>query len=384
VGERSLENRYYKITWDADGKIIHLWDKELGRDWADQLAAHGINQLVVRAVESGETHVPGQMRAKPGQAGPVYASVILSGQALGCPQLAQEIILYDQLKRVDFANRLLKDATPFLELYFAFPLAMNKPQFRYEASQGVIAPILDQLPGTNTDAYAMQHWAAAWDGKGGVAWASLESPVVELGGLWPGYVSQAHHGLTTKGYGHEFLRDPGQLEKGHIYSYAMDNNFRTNFQPAQVADALFRYSLTSYSGDYLDGRASDFGWGVSSALSPVVMSGPQYSTLAPATSFCQVDAPNVRLLTIKAAEDGDGLILRLAESEGREVETLIKLPFLEIKEVVKANLVEEGEEAVSLAFDRRSFRVKLTPHAVITLRCRSIRKWPTVGFLARF
>ncbi len=34
---------------------------------------------------------------------------------------------------------------------------------------------------------------------------------------------------------------PEQLAQGHIYSYIMNNNYRTNFDPSQVADALFRY-----------------------------------------------------------------------------------------------------------------------------------------------
>ena len=145
-------------------------------------------------------------------------------------------------------TRILRDATPLLELHLAFAFALTDPLFAYEATNAVIQPILDRLPGANTDAYAVQHWVSMPDRAGGVAWSSLEAPIVELGGLWPGDVSQAHHGVTPPGYGHAFLRTPEELRRGHIYSYIMNNNFRTNFQPVQVTDALFRYVITTHDG----------------------------------------------------------------------------------------------------------------------------------------
>ena len=383
LGKYVLENRYYKVTLDAkNSAVTSIWDKELKREWVDGEAAHGFNQLVVRSPERGEVTLPGRSRITPGERGPVFTSLIVKGEGRGCPRRVQEIILYNEIKRIDFAHRLLKDAMPLLELYLAFPFAIHKPRFRYEASNAVIEPIRDQLPGSNTDAYAMQHWVAAWDEKGTALWSSLEAPVMELGGLWPGYVSQAHHGVRPPGYGHEFLRDPAQLEKGHIYSYIMVNNFRTNFQPVQVADALFRYSLTTHNGEWQRDRASNWGWEVATPLVPVCIVGPQEGDLPAFASFCQVDAPNVHLLTLKAAENGDGLILRLAETEGREDVALVMLPFLEISEAFMTNLVEENRD--KLPCDQHGLRVPLRANGLTTVRCRTSRRWPEVGFLARY
>jgi hypothetical protein len=382
VGEHTLENRFYKITLDPEsGAITSLFDKELGREWVDRQAPHGFNQLVGRWPRTGETVVPSRSLISRGEAGPVRASLVVRGDGPGCPQRTQEIILYDSIRRIDFANRLLKDATPLLELYFAFPFAADKPQFRYEASNAVIEPIRDQLPGSNTDAYAAQHWVSVWDAGGGVTWSSLEAPVMEMGGLWPGYVSQAHHGVTPHGYGHEFLRDPAQWEKGHVYSYALVSNFRTNFQPVQVADALFRYSLTSHRGDWCQGRARDFGWAVATPLVSVCIVGPQEGTLPESASFCGVDQSTVLLLAMKGAEDGDGLIIRLAETEGRGTSVTVTVPFLEITQAFKTNLVEENEAV--LPHDRHNVRVSLPANGIVTVRCRGARRWPEVMALLR-
>jgi hypothetical protein len=383
VGDGWLENRYYRVELDRQsGEITSLYDKALGKEWVDHAAAHGFNQLVARSPADGEVSLPAHSRIRIGDRGPLVASLVVEGEGPGCPQRTQEITLYAGVKRLDLANRLLKDATPLLELYFAFPFNLRQPRFCFEGSNSVISPIDDQLPGSNTNAYAMQHWAAAWDAQGGVTWCSLEAPVVELGGLWPGYVSQAHHGVTPPGYGDAFLRSPAQLEKGHLYSYLMVNNFRTDFEPFQVADLLFRYSLTTHPGDWRQAGSTRFGWGAATPLEPIFLHGPQAGDYPETASFCGVDQPNIQLLTLKAAEDGDGTVLRLAEMAGRETVVTVSLPYLEIERAVSLNLVEE--DGAELPAERHSVQVRLPAYGIATVRCRGANRWPTIAWMERF
>ena len=372
IGENWMESRFYKIIVDSQtGAISSLFDKQMGREWVDPQAPHGFNQLVARRSKTGVTSVPAHSRVTRGEKGPVYASLIIQGDGPGCPQRTQEIILYDAIKRVDLYNRILRDATPLLELYFAFPFAVDQPRFRFEAGNAVIEPIRDQLPGTNTAAYAVQHWVNVDDDRGGVTWSSLEAPVVALGSLWPSPVSQAHHGASLPGFDQAFLRDPSGFQKGTIYSYAAVNNFRTNFQPVQVGEALFRYSLTTHAGDFHPGSTRDFGWSASTPLEPVILLGPQDGKLPVSGSFCQVDPPDALLLTLKAAEDGDGLIIRLAGTQGRPVQATIALPFYDVASAIQANLVEEDDRP--LPFDRHSLRVTIPADGLVTVRCRGSR-----------
>jgi hypothetical protein len=383
VGEGWIENAYHRVELDPhNGVITSLYDKELGKEWVDPAAAHGFNQLVVRSPVSGEVAMPSHSRLRIGDRGTLVASLVIEGAAPGCPQLVQEVTLYAGVKRVDLATRLLKDATPMQELYLAFPFSLHEPHFCFEASNGVVSPIDDQLPGTNTNAYTLQHWAAAWDRQAGVTWCSLEAPVVEFGGLWPGYVSQAHHGARPSGYGDAFLSSPAQLEKGHLYSYLAVNNFRTNFEPFQVADLLFRYSLTSHPGDWRQAGSTRFGWAAAAPLEPVFLHGPQAGDYPNTASFCALDQPNIQLITIKAAEDGDGTVLRLAETEGRETPVTVNLPYLEIKRACTTNLVEE--DGGELPAEQHSVRVTVPAYGIATVRCRGTNRWPIVDWLARF
>ena len=382
VGDTWLENRFYRIELDhASGRIASIWDKELSRELVDEEAQHGVNQLVVRALPNGALSESAHGAISRGESGPVLASLAVRSTAVGCPQLTQEITLYESIKRIDFCNRLLRDATPLLEHYFAFPFGMRHPQFRYEASNAVVAPIVDQLPGANSHAYPMQHWVSVRDAEAGITWSSLESPVVQLGGLCPLPVSQAHHAVAPPGYGSEFLRDPAQLQRGHIYSCAMVSNWRTNFDPVQVGDMLFRYSLTSHPGDWRESRAWQPGWAASTPLEPTCVMGPQMGTLGVIESFLELDQPNVLLLTAKLAEDGDGIILRFAETAGEDSQVRIHLPRIDIGQAIATNLVEEDRR--TLDYDRHNVTLRIPAHGIATVRCRIDSAAPTGGAAQR-
>ncbi len=390
IGETCLENQYYRIEIDPqNGSICSLYDKSLQREWIDRDAVHGFNQLVVRSPIDGELAVEpesGAVRVEIGERGPVSASLVLRLKAPGCPQVTSEIRLHAGMKRVDISNRLLKDAKPLLEMYFAFPFQMSAPQFDFEASNAVIVPIRDQLPGTNTDTYTMQHWVRARDPSGAVVLSSLDAPVVEVGGLWPGYVSQAHHGVTPPGYGHEFLRDPAQFLKGHIYSYVMNNNFRTNFDPVQVADVIFQYAITTGMDAAGVTDASRFGWGASTQLETVPIAGPQFGPLPREGCFCKVDQKNVLLLALKAAEDGKGIILRLLELDGLDCLATVWLRNFSAQLVYLTNLVEEDQQALTLQTDSAGgqiIRVPLKGRSLVTLRCVGTWRFPVQDGLTR-
>ena len=50
--------------------------------------------------------------------------------------------------------------------------------------------------------------------------------------------------------------------------------------------------------------------------------------------------------SLKKAEDGNGIIIRLLETEGKDSLDKINLPFLKIKRIFQTNLVEENEKTI--------------------------------------
>ena len=362
-----LENRFFRLEMDSErGVVRSLFDKELGRELIDAEAPHGFGQLIVRDCGTGEEENGNRPKGiSLTQDGPLFSKIRLQTAASCCPRVTVEIALYHTIKRVDFNARILRDSTPTKEVFFAFPFHVEEPHFHFEAPNAVIEPIRDQLPGSNTDYHAIQHWAHVGNDDWGVVWSAVDAPMAEFGGLWPGYVSSAHHQARGPEYGHAFLQ-PGELTRGHLYSLVSYNNFNTNFVNAHACEYLVRYSFTGHAGSWRD--AGPFGWGVANPPHAVWMKGRQENggSLPMSASFCQINATNVIVLAFKRAEDGRGHILRLLETAGKETTAMVTLPSLSFRQVWVTNLVEEDERQLHNAGP--SVKITIKPFTVTTLR----------------
>jgi len=212
----------------------------------------------------------------------------------------------------------------------------------------------------------------------GITFTPIDAHLVEFGGLHPTVISQAHHGATPPDFLPDFV---SEMTKGHMYSFFVYSNYQTNMPPAQLGDILTRYSVTTHEGNWIEGQPRDFGWAVSNPLIGVVVSVPvpQWSFeqekwtqkvdkgfLPESFSFCQVDKPNVILLAMKKAEDDNGIIIRLNETEGRDTQVSVTLPHINISEAYMTNLIEENEG--SLDVRGQTVRINMKPFGVQTLR----------------
>jgi hypothetical protein len=366
AAQNSIENRFFKVALDPrTGAIASIYDKELSRELVDAQAPDKLNQFVAKWVQTGKQEGPSAATIRAGQSGPVYASLVSQSSGPGCPEIIQEVVLYEGIKRIDLFNRVLKDSTPQLEVYFAFPFKVEEPKFRFEGSNSVIEPFKDQFPGSNTNYYAVQHWANVSNPDVGITLSAVESHLLEFGGLWPCYVSQAHHGATPAGFGQPFVK-PEQVTKGHMYAFVLDSNFRTNFQPVQQGDILFRYSLTSSKGPQANSDNRNFGWAVHNPLIGVVTNGARNGPFEDRMSFCRLDQPNVLLVTIKRAEDGQGVIVRLIETDGKQGAVTLTLPAVAIGTAWQTNIVEENQTELEAA--DHSVTVPVRPFGISTVR----------------
>ncbi len=365
-GRNVLENEFYKVLVDEDtGAITSIWDSILDRELVDPAAPHGFFSAFGRSAATGTEYHNTEIEVRPGSCGCVQGSLRISGSIRGCPVLEAEIILYRDLRKIDFRLRVLRDSTPHLEQYIGFPFAVTNPDFTFESNSGAVRPVIDQIPGSNTDYYAVQHWVDIAAKGWGIQFSSIDAPMIEFGGINPGYVSGAHHGVTPPGYVHAFRNSP-DYENGYIYSYLMNNNSRTNFRNTQVSDTLFRYSLTTYKGDWRSTTGYRSGWQTGNPPIVVVMKGNSRGVLPGTYSFCRVDSPNVLVLNIKKADRGDDLIVRLLETEGKKTDTTIHLPTISIHTAHRAFPDEEIES--ELTVQAHEVNVSVRPYSVETIR----------------
>ncbi len=337
-----IENRYYRIVQDGPtGAIKSIFDKEVGVELVDQNSGYRMNQFVYilgpggRFVDvAGETRVDSRGESQR----PGCAMLSASGSARNLPKWTTEVILYNNAKRIDFINRLQKQETYEKEAgYFAFPFNLNKPEFYVELPNGVVRPKKDMLPGGCMSWYCAQDFVAAADDKCAVVWSAVESPLITIGDI-----------------NRETFKSPLPIENGHLYAYAFNNYWFTNYKASQGGEMVFRYSFTSMP-KYDPVAASRFG---QSVRNPLIAWRVGADTRSPddsrrqggvPTSLVSVSAENVNVQAVKQAESGEGLIIRLRELAGKATPVTLTLPKGLFREAWSCNLVEDAQSRLKFS-----------------------------------
>ena len=84
-------------------------------------------------------------------------------------------------------------------------------------------------------------------------------------------------------------------------------------------------------------------------------------------SLVSASAPNIIIETIKQAEDGNGIIVRLYESQRKRGQVQVKFG-VAVDSAWTTNLLEENESALSV--DQDSIILNLKPYQIATLRVK--------------
>jgi hypothetical protein len=330
-----IENEFYRIR-AGDGGVCSILDKESGRELLDQSAPHRLGALVVRDPEGAE-NVSRLNSVRRGISGPVSVSLELTFQANGHPSIRQFITLSRRNRNIDLAVNVLKDASPLLDAHLAFPFYAPEPSFRYEGALSSLSPVVDSMPGAQSDRLAAQNWVRVTSGDTTILWSALDAPIVSLGRLWDGYVSPAHRCLLPESVNRHRRLEPQDFDRGWIYSLLFANNFGTNFYPSQSGYALFRYRFSSFSGQVDDPQSSH--WGDSSVCDLEAALLPN-SPDTPFLSCLRVE--NARLLAFKRAEDDEGWIVRLHNPAPHPVTASLSFPGFPVTTFCPTNVIEEN------------------------------------------
>ncbi len=280
----------------------------------------------------------------------------MAAKARNTPSLRSEYLLYDRLKRLDIVNTVEKTETRAKEaVYFAFPFAAEKPAFEFQIQNGWCRPNDDQLPGACREWFTTQNLVHVSDGPFSVAWSTPDAPLITLTdinrGKWLDYLP---------------------ITNGHVYSYVMNNYWFTNYRAQQGGRFVFHYSLTSGRGLGREELARfDADTRAPVLAYPCVLSSAARHARVdrpPVGSFLRLDAPNLEVVTLKAAEDGEGCILRFREIAGRTGQAELKVPTLRVQEARLCNGVEDDQR--TLPATAHSVTVPYKPNQFTTVRLK--------------
>jgi len=194
-------------------------------------------------------------------------------------------------------------------VFVAFPFAVPEGRLRYELGDAVAEVNADQLPNGCRDWYSVQHFVDISNAEFGVTWCTRDAFLVEFCDIQTG----------------NWLREL-PVTNQTILANAMNNLWFTNYQAGQGGELHFRFAMAPHEGPYSREAATRFGFETANPLQTVVVPAGQKGALpAERSSFAEVEAGHAAILTVKQAETGPGLIIRLYETAGETHNCRLKL-----------------------------------------------------------
>lgn len=149
---------------------------------------------------------------------------------------------------------------------------------------------------------------------------------------------------------------------------------RSSYDPdhaPEVCRQTVRYSLYFHDGHAAPSTLTRLGaaWNHPLIVFPANI---QSGGAAPASrSFAHVETPNVVLSALKKAEDGDGLVLRLVELDGKDTEAVVTLDSGLVSNLTNAtalDLIERPVDGGTATFDGNTLRVPVKANSFVTVR----------------
>lgn len=225
-----------------------------------------------------------------------------------------------------------KQATPMVEAaHLSFPFRMAAPRCRINKLGSIVDPASDIARNANHQLYCCEHWIDLEDESGGMTLLPLDTPLLSLGtkGIYKfrgNSVESApkiHANLFNTSWGSNF---PQWIEGDMSFRFRLvprTEPFEAARVFRQALDTVLPVLAGSAPGQAVDGRAP----GQKAALGQQAAPPLRVNLLDP--------VPGMAVLSLKQAEDRDGLILRLRDIEGREreVDLVCLVPGLQVQPV---------------------------------------------------
>ncbi len=341
ASERLLENDFLRVELNDAGDITRILDKLNQREVlpagaiADELQAFEDRPVNWDAWDIDSSYRDRLTLCEPAQsirvveAGPLRATLEIR-RGIQHSSFIKRISLAFNSPRLDFSTTIQWHEKHTL-LKTAFPVNVFSPLATYEIQWGNI-----QRP---------THENTSWD------WARFET------------VAHKWVDLSEGDYGVSLLND---CKFGHdIHDNVMRISLlRSPAEPDPHADEgehSFAYSLYPHSGPW-DERTVRAAYALNDPCRAVPAAN--VGNFGECSLF-SVDQPNVVIETVKAAEDGHGLIVRLYESQRCRRKVSLNAGF-PIHQAWRTNLLEEAQE--ELVVEGNAVKFSVRPYQIVTLR----------------
>ncbi len=344
ITDNSIETPYYVIKLDEFGQFTSIFDKEAKREvliagtvgnelriYEDKPMNYSNWDIDIYYQEKSWA-VTDVTKMEWTECGPVRATLEIERHVMDTV-IRQKIHFYADTRRIDFDTYVdWKFGEHIMKANF--PIDVHTDEATFDVQFGNVKRKTHQ--NTSWDVARFESCAHKWMD-----------------------VSEGGYGVSLMNdckYGHSVLN--------HVVALTLIKSGTEPYATTDQEEHVFTYSLYPHVGTWQEANtvAESFNLNVPAKA---VWAAPEQDSF----SFMSQDNKNVILETIKRAEDGDGIIVRLYEVENKTTDVTVKTA-LDIAEVVETNLMEEIVEdgVVSVSGNDFSFRIK--PFEIKTFRIR--------------
>jgi len=338
-----FENTLMKITFDkSNGDITSLYDKEAEREvLADDAVGNQLLALEDRPLawdawdvdifyDDRVEKIEGVTEIEVHEHGPLRAGLTVK-RTYRSSSITQKIYAYQHSKRIDFDTYIDWQQQHIL-LKVAFPVDILSPAATFDIQWGNVE--------RNT------HRNTSWD------WGRFETAAQKWADLSEGNYGVAL--LNDSKYGYDVLHNVIRLSL--LKSATMPD------PTADQGEHRMIYSLLPHTGDWRNGVPEN-AYDLNDPLILRRVSGA--SGDAKTQQLVSLEQRHVIIETIKQAEDGNGIIVRLYEGERNRGTVTLKAGF-DLKEAYHCNLLEENE--TPLEVQNNQVQLSMRPYQIATIR----------------
>ena len=342
-----LENDYLRVDFNNDGDITRIFDKHANREvlapdsLGNQFQAFEDRPSRWDAWDIEIFYDDKMWLAEPAssieviESGELRQTIEIKRKILNS-EFTQRISLNHNSPRIDFDTHIQWNERHVL-LKVAFPVDVLAPQATFDIQWGNV-----QRP---------THRNTSWD------WARFETCAHKWVDL-----SEGSYGVSLLNdckYGHDIHKNVIRLSL-----------LRSPIMPDPLADVgehRFKYSLFPHAGSLNEETQCE----AYLLNDPIIVYQSKVEgqrsrqPISNLYSLFSTSSPNVIIETVKRSEDGDGMIVRLYESQRKRGPVQLRTGF-DLAAAWETNLLEENESHLSV--QDNSIQLNLRPYQIMTIR----------------
>lgn len=356
----TLQNGKIKVVLnEVDGTISSFTVNGIEHEYAGK---GGLNQYIYSDQRGESVQGAGKIKSITLlNNGPVAATLRIESEAPGTESLIRDITVYRDLDRVDITNILDKsNVYEYENVRFLFPFNIMNPEITMDLAMSEVHPERDQLVSSNKNFYSIHNGLSVANIKHGIYLSTIDAPLVELGTMTAD---------LTRIYKEAMGWLNASTVSADVYSWVMNNRWRTNYKASQSGVTVFRYSIKAF--DPYKPDLKRFGTEQTQPLVAVASVSVYnkdnniYSGKNGEPLFRVSGNNRIMLSTMRPSKDGDGYIVRLQNASPFSVNAGIVSGRMNIDSAYYSNNLEITGER----FNSSSFWLK--PYELITIKIKT-------------